>query len=95
MSGLSVFSLRHSGARFCASPESIAPALMFSAEPCHRGYGFRVCAKRRILRCAIAHRGMTNFEFDLRPLNAYSVACSHSAAPRQRVSRCWERKKPK
>jgi len=24
-----------------------------------REYGFRACAKRRILRCAIAHRGMT------------------------------------
>ena len=25
----------------------------------HREYGFRACAKRRILKCAIAHRGMT------------------------------------
>jgi hypothetical protein len=28
-----------------------------------REYGFRACAKWRILRCAIAHRGMTS-EFD-------------------------------
>jgi hypothetical protein len=27
-----------------------------------RGYGFRACAKRRILRFAIAHRGMTTTE---------------------------------
>ena len=28
----------------------------------NREYGFRACAKRRILRCAIAHRGMTSVE---------------------------------
>src|SRR5687767_7523668 len=45
-------------------------------------YGFRVCAKRRILRCAIAHRGMTarvksstipGFSFSLRRPNPIAV----------------------
>jgi hypothetical protein len=42
--------LRHSGASRSDEPG------IYNHD---REYGFRACAKRRILRCAIAHPGMT------------------------------------
>src|SRR6185437_11408925 len=50
-----VFSLRHSGARSCASPESITPVLEFGVKPRLQGVwipGLRQVAHPQVRNCA-------------------------------------------